>query len=89
MLEDFVRGEMAEKELNAFIERRALKANAEQLRVEEDWAESTRVHNERVRRNNRVAWYGHHEHMRELHEGLAREHAEKARALLEEGVRAV
>jgi hypothetical protein len=74
----------AEGQLNALIERRALKASAEQERIEDLWKASAAVHREQARRTNRAAWYAHHEHMRELHEGLAAEHGAKAAALLEE-----
>ncbi len=73
----------AEAQLNNLIERRALKANAEQRTVEDLWAESCAAERERIRQQNQAAWYAHHEHMRELHEGLAREHEAKAAALLE------
>ena len=49
MLEDFARGEMAEQQIEAFIERRALKMNPEQQRIEDGWAESTRKYNARYR----------------------------------------
>ncbi len=49
MLEDVARVEAAEHELNAFIERRALKMNPEQQRIEDGWAESTRKYNARHR----------------------------------------
>ncbi len=60
MLEDVVRGEMAEKELDAFIERRALKTNPEQQRIEDGWAESTRKYNARHREaawRQRLEWH--------------------------------
>ncbi len=49
------------------------------------WAASVRRDQERRRRELRAAWYGHHEHMRELHAGLSREHEEKAMKLLDTG----
>lgn len=60
MLEDVVRGEMAEKELDAFIERRALKMNPEQQRIEDLWTESTRRYNARHREaalRQRLEWH--------------------------------
>jgi predicted kinase len=60
-------------------------ARGEQKVVEDLWREACAAHQARIRQQNRVAWYAHHEHMRELHEGLAREHEAKASALLEEG----
>lgn len=85
LLDDVARGEAAEKELNAFIERRALGANAEQERVEDLWRASELAQRERRRRENRALWYAHEMRMCELHEGLAAEHEAKARALLGEG----
>ncbi len=82
MLEDAARGEVVEKELDRLIERRALKAGPEQRRVEDLWREQERAHRERSRRENRAVWYAHEMRMCELHEGLAREHAEKALGLL-------
>jgi hypothetical protein len=75
----------AEGQLNALIERRALKASGEQRTIEDLWEESVRRVREQTRRENRAAWYAHHEHMRELHESLAREHEAKASALLDGG----
>ena len=86
MLDDAARGEVIEKELDLLIERRALKANSEQRRVEDLWRDSERAHRERRRRENRALWYAHEMRMCELHEGLAAEHEAKARALLGEGV---
>ena len=51
--------------------------------VEEMYADSVRRHHERRRRELQAAWYGFHEHMRELHARLSREHEEKAMKLLE------
>ncbi len=50
---------------------------------EEMYAESVRRHHERRSKEIRALWYGHHEHMRELHARLSREHEEKAMKLLE------
>ncbi len=88
-MEDAAHGEAVEKELDRLIERRALKSSAEQRRVEDLWREQERAHREKARRENRALWYAHEMHLCELHESLAAAHAEKARALLEEGVRAV
>ncbi len=60
MLEDVARVEAAEHELNAFIERRALKMNPEQQRIEDGWAESTRRYNARNREERlreRLGWH--------------------------------
>ncbi len=85
MLEDAARGEVVEAEPDRLIERRALKASAEQRRVEDLWREQERAHRERSRRENRALWYAHEMSMCELHEGLARRHEERADALLEGG----
>ena len=60
MLEDAIRGEMAEQQIDAFIERRALKMNPEQQRIEDGWAESTRRYNARHREavlRQRLEWH--------------------------------
>lgn len=77
--------ERLESELDALVERRAREA-VEQERIEIEWAASERRDRERRRREHREQWRAFHEHMRELHEGLAGEHAERAAALLGEEV---
>lgn len=67
VLEDVVRGEMAEKELDAFIERRALKMDPEQRRIEDGWAESTRQYNARYREECLYQRLRYHEAMLESH----------------------
>ncbi len=60
MLGNVIRSEMAEKELAAFVERRALKMNPEQRRVEDGWADSTRKYNARHREavlRQRLEWH--------------------------------
>lgn len=64
MLEDAIRGELAEQQITAFIERRALKMNPEQKRVEEDFMESTRRHNARLR--TECLWQRLHYHQAQL-----------------------
>jgi hypothetical protein len=63
--------EGADREIDRFIERRHqeanAKANGEQRHIEDLWKESTRRERDKRRRENRALWYGHHEHMRELH----------------------
>ncbi len=73
--------ERVEAELDRLVERRAVEARDAE-RVEGLWKESTRRERDKRRRENRALWYGHHEHMRELHSSLAREHEARARALL-------
>lgn len=67
MLEDVVRGEMAEKELDAFITRRALKTNPEQQRIEDGWAESTRKYNARHREQRLWERLDYHRSQLEAH----------------------
>jgi hypothetical protein len=74
--------ERASDQIDILIERRHLRANAEQRHIEVLWKESTRRERDKRRRENAEAWYGHHEHMRELHSSLAAEHEARARALL-------
>ncbi len=75
--------EVAEAQLDQFIERRAREARDAKL-VEVAWAESVRRHQARRREQNRWEWIRFFEHMRDLHQGLADEHRSSARALLEE-----
>ncbi len=67
MLEDVVRGEMAERELDAFIERRALKMNPKQQRIEDGWAESVRKYNARDREQCLRERAAYHQVMLETH----------------------
>jgi hypothetical protein len=73
--------ERVEAELDRLVERRAVEARDAE-RVEDLWKESTRRARDKRRRENAAAWYGHHEHMRELHSSLSAEHEARARALL-------
>ena len=88
MLDEVARGEIAEKELDAFIGRRALRMNPEQARIEELFAESTRIHQEKTRRENRTRWYSFHmdqaDRIRRTMTALVEAHEEKAAALLRE-----
>jgi hypothetical protein len=74
--------ERASDQIDILIERRHLRANAEQQNIEDLWKASTRRERDKRRRENAAAWYGHHEHMRALHSSLAAEHEARARALL-------
>ncbi len=79
---DSVAVERAEKSIGELMNSRSKakdKANAEA----DLWRISERRHREKRRQENRAAWYSHHEHMRDLHQGLADEHRIKAEALLE------
>lgn len=87
VLDDLVEehGEMVEKELNHLIERRSPKGELEPDELEPGYVESVRRYREARRREAAELWRDYHEHMRELHERLAAEHASKASALLGEG----
>lgn len=73
-----------DRELDAMIERRAGRV-PDPDELEPSYAESVRRHRQRIREEHRAQWHGHHEHMRDLHERLAAEHAAKAEALAGEG----
>ncbi len=64
--------ERASDQIDILIERRHLRANTEQQNIEDLWKASTRRERDKRRRENAAAWYGHHEHMRELHSSLHR-----------------
>lgn len=82
---EHVQAEKVEKELNVLIERRAaaMRKSGEEEHIERLWAESAVKESLTERRRRRAAWYSHHEHMREVHSRLAREHEAKAMELLE------
>ncbi len=86
---DVAPGELVEHELDRLIEKRALKASAEQRTIEELFAESTRIHQEQTRRENRARWYAFHvdqaERIRRTMTALIAEHEARASQLLEEG----
>ena len=65
VLEDVVRGEMAEKELDAFIERRSRKKDPEE--EHELWRESVRKHNARHREERLRERLRYHEAMLASH----------------------
>ncbi len=83
-MDTIARGEVAEAQIDAFIERRARKGETDPDEREEPWKESVRRHQEALRRENRAGWYGYHMHMSELHERLSREHEATALGLLED-----
>ncbi len=79
----------ASDQIDAMIERRALQASAEQDAVEDLWRESTRIHREQIRRENRAAWYAFHmgqaDRIRRTMTVLVEHHEARASALLDEG----
>jgi len=88
---DVAQGEVVEKELTPFIEKRdKQRRKAEGARLaEESWMESERKYDEQRRRENRAAWYGGHIDQAERHrrtlENLIRHHETQAERLCEEG----
>jgi metal-responsive CopG/Arc/MetJ family transcriptional regulator len=78
------RAEKLEAEIDSLIERRA-REERDAGPIEEAWRETTRRHNEQRREELGAAWYGYHEHMKEVHSMLARQHEIEALKLLEPG----
>lgn len=81
MIDDVDATERAERDLDAFINRRSRakeKANAE----EELWRASERRVRDKRWRANRQAWIDHHGLMHSLHLALAGEHASKRSRLM-------
>jgi hypothetical protein len=78
------RTEKLEAELDRIIEKRAAERR-DANRIEELWKDSTRLHNERRRKENGAAWYAHHLRMHEVHARLAEEHENAALSLLQAG----
>lgn len=85
MLDEVTRGEIVEQELNAMIERRALRATGEQQFIEDAWAESSRVHRQRERQRNRWEWIRFFERMAASHARTSENYERRARELLGEG----
>lgn len=81
---DAARTEAIESEIDRIIERRA-REREDASRVEELWKDSTRVHNERRRRENGAAWYDYHMTLSYIHRQLSEEHEAEALKLLETG----
>lgn len=74
--------EMVEKELDAFIERRASR-EPDPDTTEASYVESVRRYKARRRDQARWCWIRHYEHMARCHARLAAEHEAKAQKLLE------
>ncbi len=74
--------ETAERELNAFIERRAKSREAANLQ-EQSWKEPTRRRREQTRQENAYAWAAHYESLARAHHDLAASAAAKADAVRE------
>jgi hypothetical protein len=82
------RAEMVEKELDAFIERRARKGETDPDEREDLWVESVRRYQERERRQMRAKWHGWHCDQAERHRrtlaALIAHHEGEAKKLLED-----
>ncbi len=79
---DVEHAEMAEKQLDAMIARRARKGEVDADEREALWQESVRRYNARLREENRLAWCEHHEgqavRLRAVLEALISRHEEQA-----------
>ncbi len=75
--------ENAERELNAFIERRAKGRQAANA-AEESWKEPTRRRRRQERRDNALAWAQHYQSMARAHHDMAAQLSAKADAVLEQ-----
>jgi hypothetical protein len=84
---DIPKGEIVETDLDRFIEGRdRMRRLEEGERAEEQaWVESTRIHNEKRRRQARAEWHWHHmtqaERLRRTLEALIEHHEERAQEL--------
>ncbi len=72
--------EVAEAQIDQFIERRAKEAGEARL-IEELWAESVRRHHARRREENRQSWIAFHRGLARAHASISAEHRVKADAL--------
>jgi hypothetical protein len=82
---DIARGEIAEAQLDAFIERRSRNGEVDPDEADPGYMESVRLYHERSEAEMRERWTEYHTHMAMLHGRLADEHAHKAEKLCEEG----
>ncbi len=77
------------QEVERLIERRASKGETDPDELEPSYAESVGRHREKLREENRLAWYFYHldaaERLRRTMTSLIEEHEARALALLEEG----
>jgi hypothetical protein len=88
---DITHGEMAEKQLDILIERRARKGEVDPDEQEELWQASVRAYTARRREEMRAAWASYHEDQAERHrrtlQDLVAHHETQAAKLCEgEGV---
>ncbi len=75
--------EIAEAELDRFIERRAREAGEAEL-IEAAWAESVRRHNARLREQNRWEWIRFFDRMARSHARISEDYQCRAEQLLED-----
>ncbi len=80
---DVTRGERAEKELDAMIERRSQGGEVDPDEREELWKESVRRYNARRREENRLLWCDYFSHLAGSLRTRAEEYDHRARALME------
>jgi hypothetical protein len=84
---DIAHGEIVEKELDAFIERRSRKGDVDPDEREELWQKSVRAYTARRREEVRAAWCQHHEgqavRLRATLEALIAHHEEQAAKLMD------
>ncbi len=67
LIDEVLRGEIVEGDLDRLIERRALKMNPEQQRIEDGWVESTRKYNARHREQRLWERLDYHRSQLEAH----------------------
>jgi hypothetical protein len=79
---DYEAVERVEAELDAFILKRS-REKREANEIAELWKASEERDRERRRQANREAWVRFHQHLQALHQSLADDHAQSARALSE------
>jgi len=75
---------MVEKELDAFIQRRARKGDEDPDEREELWKESVRRYNARRQEENRLAWCDYFERLAACLRARAQEYDHRAQRLLED-----
>jgi hypothetical protein len=76
--------EMAEKQLDAMIQRRARKGDVAPDEKSELWKESVRRYNARRQEENRLAWCGYFERLAACLRARAQEYDQRAEALMVE-----
>ncbi len=77
---DPVAAERAEKSIDEFIAKRA-KERTKANEACDLWRASERIHLEKCRETNRLAWIAFHTHLAANHASLSERHLEKAEAL--------